>query len=142
MPSWKKEGSKYTDHTVWSQFCFKIYREKTGRKSPNMKTMEMKCTSSLLGGEIGCIILLSSSCFLHKWIYIHTHMWTWTWENFGRWWGTGRPGVLQSMGLQRVGHGWVTKKNNKKVHITYIIWCKYYAYVTFITRRQFWRYWE
>ena len=20
--------------------------------------------------------------------------WTWTWANFGRWWGTGRPGVL------------------------------------------------
>ena len=26
--------------------------------------------------------------------------WTWTWANSGRWWGTGRPGVLQSMGLQ------------------------------------------
>ena len=26
--------------------------------------------------------------------------WTWTWANFRRWWGTGRPGVLQSMGLQ------------------------------------------
>ena len=23
--------------------------------------------------------------------------WTWTWANFRRWWGTGRPGVLQSM---------------------------------------------
>ena len=23
--------------------------------------------------------------------------WIWTWENFGRWWGTGRPGMLQSM---------------------------------------------
>ena len=30
--------------------------------------------------------------------------WTWTWANSGRWWGTGRPGVLQSMGSQRVGH--------------------------------------
>ena len=26
--------------------------------------------------------------------------WIWTWENFTRWWGTGRPGVLQSMGCQ------------------------------------------
>ena len=34
--------------------------------------------------------------------------WTWTWANFGSWWGTERPGVLQSMGLQRVGHDWVT----------------------------------
>ena len=37
--------------------------------------------------------------------------WTWTWANFGRWWGIGRPGVLQFMGLQRVGHDWVTTLN-------------------------------
>ena len=28
--------------------------------------------------------------------------WTWVWANSGRWWRTGKPGVLQSMGLQRV----------------------------------------
>ena len=27
------------------------------------------------------------------------------------WWWTGRPGVLQSMGSQRVGHDWVTDLN-------------------------------
>ena len=27
------------------------------------------------------------------------------------WWWTGRPGVLQSMGSQRVGHNWVTEVN-------------------------------
>ena len=27
--------------------------------------------------------------------------WTWVWANSGRWWRTGKPGVLQSMGLQR-----------------------------------------
>ena len=26
--------------------------------------------------------------------------WTWVWANFGRWWRTGKPGVLQSMGWQ------------------------------------------
>ena len=26
--------------------------------------------------------------------------WTWTWANFWRWWGTGRPGMLQSRGSQ------------------------------------------
>ena len=26
--------------------------------------------------------------------------WTWVWVNFGSWWRTGRPGVLQSMGSQ------------------------------------------
>ena len=35
--------------------------------------------------------------------------WTWIWINFGSWWWTGRPGVLQSMGLQRVGHNWATE---------------------------------
>ena len=30
--------------------------------------------------------------------------WTWVWSNSGSWWWTGRPGVLQSMKLQRVGH--------------------------------------
>ena len=37
--------------------------------------------------------------------------WTWVWVNSGSWWLTGRPGVLQSMGLQRVGHNWVTELN-------------------------------
>ena len=30
--------------------------------------------------------------------------WTWVWENSRRWWRTGEPGVLQSIGLQRVKH--------------------------------------
>ena len=37
--------------------------------------------------------------------------WTWVWVNSGRWWWTGRPGVLRFMGSQRVGHDWVTKLN-------------------------------
>ena len=32
--------------------------------------------------------------------------WTWVWVNSRSWWQTGRPGVLQSMGSQRVGHNW------------------------------------
>ena len=37
--------------------------------------------------------------------------WTWVWVDSGSWWWTGRPGVLQSMGLQRVGHKWATELN-------------------------------
>ena len=37
--------------------------------------------------------------------------WTWDWVNSRSWWWTGRPGVLQSMGLQKVGHDWVTELN-------------------------------
>ena len=32
--------------------------------------------------------------------------WTLVWANSGRWWQTGKPGLLQSMGLQRVRHDW------------------------------------
>ena len=37
--------------------------------------------------------------------------WTWVWVNSGSWWWTGRPGVLQSMGWQRVRHNWATELN-------------------------------
>ena len=36
---------------------------------------------------------------------------TWVWVNSGSWRWTGRPGVLQSMGLQRVGRDWATELN-------------------------------
>ena len=37
--------------------------------------------------------------------------WTWVWASSGSWWWRGKPGMLQSMGLQRVRHNWVTKLN-------------------------------
>ena len=37
--------------------------------------------------------------------------WTWFWASSRSWWWTGKPGVLQSMGLQRVGHDWATELN-------------------------------
>ena len=37
--------------------------------------------------------------------------WMWVWVNSGSWWWTGRPGVLQFMGSQRVGHNWMTELN-------------------------------
>ena len=35
--------------------------------------------------------------------------WTWVWVDSGSWWWTGRPGMLQFMGSQRVGHNWATE---------------------------------
>ena len=36
-------------------------------------------------------------------------------SRLGKWWGTRRPGVLQSMGSQRIGHsGWITTTNSLK----------------------------
>ena len=42
--------------------------------------------------------------------------WTWVWMNSGSWCWTGRPGVLQFMGSQRVGYDWATD----------LIWCVFY----------------
>ena len=37
--------------------------------------------------------------------------WTWVWVNSGIWGWTGKPGMLQSMGLQRVRPDWATELN-------------------------------
>ena len=37
--------------------------------------------------------------------------WTWVWASSGSWWWTGKPGVLQSMGSQRVRHNCETELN-------------------------------
>ena len=67
--------------------------------------------------------------------------WTRVWVNSGSWWWTGRPGVLQSMGSQRVGHNWETelnwtekltkkseseKKNTLKTFITWKLFKKFF----------------
>ena len=36
--------------------------------------------------------------------------------NSGSWWWTGRPGMLQSMGSQRVGHDWATELSWTETH--------------------------
>ena len=37
--------------------------------------------------------------------------WTWVWVSSGSWWRTGKPGTLQSIVLQGVGHDWATEVN-------------------------------
>ena len=39
--------------------------------------------------------------------------WTWVWENSGSW-RTGKPGMLLSMGSQRVEHNWATKQQQQQ----------------------------
>ena len=43
--------------------------------------------------------------------------WTWVWASFGSWWWTGKPGVPQFMGSQRVRHDWL----NCKLHHTLLL---------------------
>ena len=42
------------------------------------------------------------------------NQWTWVCVSSRSWWWTGRLGVLQSMGSQRVEHDWVTELNWSK----------------------------
>ena len=41
--------------------------------------------------------------------------WAWVWANSGKWWRTGKPGVLQSMGPQRVGHDWAMNISKDRI---------------------------
>ena len=46
-----------------------------------------------------------------RWLDGITDLWTWVWANSGSLWWTGKPGMLQSLGLQRVRHDWATELN-------------------------------
>ena len=46
-----------------------------------------------------------------RWLDRITDSRTGLWANSGSWWWTGKPGVLQSVGSQRVGHDWATELN-------------------------------
>ena len=41
--------------------------------------------------------------------------WTWVWASSGSWWWAGKLGMLQSMGMQRVGHNWATELTEMSV---------------------------
>ena len=48
--------------------------------------------------------------------------WTWTGASSGSWWWTGKPGLLQSMGSQRVGHDWATELTPLKAPVRNFQW--------------------
>ena len=49
--------------------------------------------------------------------------WPWIWANFRRWWRTGKPGILQPLGLQRVEPNLATEQKTKlEWNATFIHW--------------------
>ena len=44
-----------------------------------------------------------------RWLVASLTHWTWVWASSRRWRRIGKPSRLQSMGLQRVKHDWVTE---------------------------------
>ena len=71
---------------------------------PHVKSWLIWCWERLKAGEEG------DKRGWDGWMASPTR-WTWVWASSGRWWWTGKPGVLQCMGLQRVVHDWVTELN-------------------------------
>ena len=95
---------------------------------PKARELRKTSTSALLTTPNPLTVWITINCgkFFKKWEYQttwpaswETYMqvspsptrWTWVSVNSGGWWWTGRPGVLRFMGLQRVGHDWVTEVN-------------------------------
>ena len=71
---------------------------------------------------------------------------TWVWVNSRSWWWTGRPGVLQSMRSQRVGHDWASEQQtvagNYKIifiekyqHTFSWVWREVLLYTTILRKR-------
>ena len=48
--------------------------------------------------------------------------WTWVWVHSRSWWWTGKPGMLQSIGLKRVRHDWATEWTELNVRGSSILW--------------------
>ena len=71
---------------------------------PDAKNWLIRCWKRLMAGGEG------DDRGWDGWMASPTR-WTWVWASSGSWWWTGKPGVLQSMGSQRVGHDWVTELN-------------------------------
>ena len=63
--------------------------------------------------------------------------WIWVWANSRGWWWTGRSGV-QSMGSQRVRHGWATELNwsflfnNRFCEFLCLKWSIFFFFVTLV----------
>ena len=49
-----------------------------------------------------------------RWLDGITDSFDMSWASSGRWWRTGKPGVLQSMGSQRVRQDWVTEQQQQQ----------------------------
>ena len=60
--------------------------------------------------------------------------WTWVWVNSRSWWWTGRPGMLQFMGSQRVIHNWTTELDWTEDSIIKTVWGSFKIFIAIISR--------
>ena len=73
--------------------CLRQLTRKVSDAGKNWRQKEKRASEDEMAGQ-------------HYWCNKHES----NWANSRRWWGTRRPGMLQSMGLQRVRHDWATEQ--------------------------------
>ena len=64
--------------------------------------------------------------------------WTWVWINSRSWWWAGKPGMLQYMGSQRVGHDWATELNLKSLSHVWLFATQWTIHSLKFSRPQYW----
>ena len=71
-----------------------------------------------------------------RWLGGITIQWAWVWVNSRSLWWTGRPGMLQSMGSQRVGHDWATVLNwtGTRLKLYFLLLINYTSKQTFVSK--------
>ena len=92
-----------------NQSCIFIGRTDAEAEAPILQTPDMKSQlirKDLLLGKIES--RRRRGWQRKRWLMASPTQWAWFWASSERWWRTGKPGLLQSLGSQRVWHNWGT----------------------------------
>ena len=100
----------------WRDWCWSWYSNALATWCTELTNWKRPCCWGRLrageGDDRGC----------NGWMVSPTR-WTWVWVSSRSWWWTAKPGVLQSMGLQRVGPDWTEHQslahNRSSVIVTF-----------------------
>ena len=102
MQEWFSIHSQSMWHTTLTNWIIKVihrYRKRFWQSS--IFIYDQKLSTNWVLGNI------PQHNKVHIW---QMTQWTWVWANSGRWRRTDKPGMLQSMGSQRVRHNWATEQ--------------------------------
>ena len=103
---WVLQICWHIECSTFTASSFRIWNSSTRILSPSLALFVVMLPEVLLTSFISQVLNFIKCCFSRGWDGWMASLarWTWVWVNSGSWWWTGRPGVLQFMGLQRVGH--------------------------------------
>ena len=118
-----KEGWALKNWCFWTVVLEKTLESSLDCKEINQSILKQISPGCSLGGLMlklklqyfGHLMQRADSLekILMLWKMASWAQWTWVWASSGRRWRTGKPGVLQSMGLQRIGQNWAPELNWK-----------------------------